>query len=44
MKIELAFFAMSLLFVGCSSPGRIVEETKTNTVEKLSAHNFDRPR
>ncbi len=44
MKFEFAFLAMSLLFVGCSSPRMIVDETKTNAAENLTAHHIDRPR
>ena len=40
MKFELAFLAMSLLFVGCSSLGRVVDETKIDAAEKF----IDRPR
>ncbi len=42
MKFELAFFAMSLFFVGCSSPGRVVDEAKINASEKFTARNIDR--
>lgn len=44
MKFEFAFLAISLLVVGCSSPGRVVDETKTYADERLTALNSDRSR